>query len=93
MKILNITGSAGAGKSTALRALRDTRSKKISTVTVEVAKGGVLDAKNDLLDQLEGQPQQVYVDIDGRGSPTFTAWLTKVCERAGVQYLTIAQGS
>lgn len=93
MKILNITGPAGAGKSTALRALRDTRSKAIRTALVEVAKGGVIAARRRLVILLDASPQQVYLDIDGRASPAFVAFAARVCERCGVQYLAIAQSS
>lgn len=83
MKILTITGPAGAGKTTALKCMQ----AKLGGVQVGFPRGQLRDAKRVFAD-LQGL--RAYADIEGVPSPALIDFITKTAERNGVRYLVIA---
>ena len=84
MNILYITGSSGAGKSTAIACMK----AKLGGTVLTLERGGMVEMR-ERINQISNL-DRLYIDCETPPSPAFLSFAKQVCTNNGVKHLVIA---
>lgn len=85
MNILSITGSAGAGKSTAIACMK----AKLGGTVLTLERGGMVELRERI--KSISNLDRLYIDCQTPPSPAFMAFVNQACASNGVKHLVIAR--